>query len=158
MNEPKPILIDLPDETATAGLAVKLASAARVGDVLALGGELGTGKTVFARAFIQARAKAPEEVPSPTFTLLQTYDLDGGMVYHFDLYRLNAPEEALELGVEEAFAHGIALIEWPERLGPLLPEGRLGVTFAYAQTADSRRAALSPAGSWPGRLREAGLA
>src|SRR6266700_1981101 len=114
------IVIDLPDEAATAALAARIASLARPGDVIALKGELGAGKTSFARAFIRAR-NGREAVPSPTFTLVQTYELPGGAVWHFDLYRLHSPEEAWELGIEEAFHAGIALIEWPERLGSLLP-------------------------------------
>ena len=104
--------IDLPDENATAALAARLAAVVRPGDIIALKGELGAGKTSFARAFIRARG-GDETVPSPSFTLVQTYDLPGGTVWHFDLYRLRAAEEAWELGVEEAFHDGIALIEWP---------------------------------------------
>ncbi|OHC74725.1 MAG: tRNA (adenosine(37)-N6)-threonylcarbamoyltransferase complex ATPase subunit type 1 TsaE [Rhodospirillales bacterium RIFCSPLOWO2_12_FULL_58_28] len=148
------IELDLTDEAATDRLAVWLAGMARVGDVIALRGELGCGKTAFARAFIRARAKRQEEVPSPTFTLLQTYDLDGGMVHHFDLYRLNAAEEALELGIEEAFAEGISLIEWPERLGGFLPKVRLDVALAYAEKPEARHLTLTGYGDWPDRLKE----
>lgn len=154
---PTAIDVDLPDEAATASLATTLAAMARPGDVLALGGDLGTGKTTLARAFIAARAGVATEVPSPTFTLVQVYDLDGGTVYHFDLYRLTAPEEARELGMEEAFADGISLIEWPERLGSLLPPDRLDVTLSYGGGESARRARLRGRGSWERRLREADL-
>jgi len=144
-------MIDLPDENATAALAARLAALARPGDVIALKGELGAGKTSFARAFIRARGGG-EAVPSPTFTLVQCYDLQGGAVWHFDLYRLRAPEEAWELGIEEAFAEGIALIEWPERLGVLLPSRRLLVALDFAAKPGARRATLSGAGDWAPRL------
>jgi len=149
---------DLPDESATEALAAGLAALARPGDVLALFGDLGTGKTVFARAFVRARGGGDEEVPSPTFTLVQTYELAGGTVHHFDLFRLTAPEEAYELDIEEAFAEGISLIEWPDRLGPLLPPGRLEIHMAHGDGPTARRATLSGTADWPRRLREAGLA
>ena len=143
--------IDLPDENATAVLAARLAALARLGDVIALSGELGAGTTRFARAFIGARG-ADEAVPSPTFTLVQSYDLPGSTVWHFDLYLLRAAEEAWELGVEEAFADGIALIEWPERLGVLLPAKHLLVALEFAAKSGSRRATLSGKGAWAPRL------
>ena len=143
--------IDLPDENATAALAARLAALARPGDVIALKGELGAGKTSLARAFIQARG-GDEDVPSPTFTLVQTYDLPGGAIWHFDLYRLRAAEDAWELGIEEAFDEGIALIEWPERLGGVLPARRLMVELAFAKEPSGRRATLSGVGDWAPRL------
>src|SRR5512147_2050849 len=114
---------DLPDLAATEALARRLAAVARTGDVIALHGDLGAGKTTFARAFIQARAGAAgeAEVPSPTFTLVQIYDLPSGAIWHFDLYRLTAAGQVWELGFEEALATAITLIEWPERLAALLP-------------------------------------
>lgn len=143
--------IDLPDENATAALAARLAALAEPGDVIALKGELGAGKTSFARAFIRARG-GDEAVPSPTFTLVQSYDLPGGTVWHFDLYRLRASEEAWELGIEEAFSEGIALIEWPERLGVLLPAKHLLVALEFAATPGARRATLSGKGAWASRF------
>lgn len=144
-------IIDLADEKATEALAARLAAVARRGDVIALKGELGAGKTCFARAFIRARGGA-EAVPSPTFTLVQTYDLPDGRVWHFDLYRLRATEEAWELGIEEAFEEGISLIEWPERLGTLLPLRCLLVALDFAATLSARRATLSGNGEWAPRL------
>jgi tRNA threonylcarbamoyladenosine biosynthesis protein TsaE len=144
-------MIDLPDENATAALAARLAALARPRDVIALKGELGTGKTSFARAFIRARG-GDEDVPSPTFTLVQTYELPGGAVWHFDLYRLRAAEEAWELGIEEAFGAGISLIEWPERLGVLLPARHLLVELDFAVVPDARRATLAGSGDWLSRL------
>jgi tRNA threonylcarbamoyl adenosine modification protein YjeE len=147
--------IDLPHEAATAALAARIAAAAHPGDVIALKGDLGAGKTSFARAFIRARG-GDEAVPSPTFTLVQTYDLPGGMVWHFDLYRLRSAEEAWELGVEDAFRDGISLIEWPERLGSLLPRRHLLVALTFGSTPTSRRATLSAGDDWAARL--AGIA
>lgn len=144
--------LDLPDRGATAALARAIAAAAQAGDVIALWGDLGTGKTTFARAFIVARAGHAEEVPSPTFTLVQVYDLDGVPVWHFDLYRITNPEEVYELGFEDASGTAIALIEWPERLGPLLPTVRLDVRLTFAADPEARRAELVGWGDWAVRL------
>ena len=108
--------IALDAEAATHDLAGRIAGLARPGDAILLEGGLGSGKTSFARGFLRALGIA-EEVPSPTFTLLQVYDTANGPVWHFDLYRLKRPDEALELGLEEGRAEAILLIEWPERLG-----------------------------------------
>lgn len=150
----------LGDEAATARLAAVIARAARPGDVIALHGDLGAGKTAFARGFIAACAAAEgapaEEVPSPTFTLVQTYPFRCLVVHHFDLYRIDRPEDARELGLEEAIAGGVALIEWPERLGPLLPAERLDVTLAFAADPDARDATLSGSEDWMRRLAACG--
>jgi tRNA threonylcarbamoyladenosine biosynthesis protein TsaE len=145
------IVHELPDEAATAALAARIAALARPGDVIALRGELGAGKTSFARAFIRARGGA-EEVPSPTFTLVQVYELGEAAVWHFDGYRLRHPEEAWELGIEEAFHDGISLLEWPEQFGPLVPPRRLEITLSQAGSPNARRAALDPGGDWAARL------
>ena len=149
------IVVELPDEAATAALAARIATLARAGDVIALKGELGAGKTSFARAFIRARGGA-EAVPSPTFTLVQIYELGESTIWHFDCYRLRHPEEAWELAIEDAFNDGISLIEWPERLGPLLPVRRLLISLCAGSTATARRAVIDPAAEWAARL--AGLA
>ncbi len=154
---PTSIEIDLPDEAATAAVARSLAGPARPGDVFALSGALGTGKTVFARAFIRARGGASEEVPSPTFTLVQVYDLPGGTVYHFDLFRIADAGEVFELGMEEAFAGGISLIEWPQGLDGILPADRVDVALFFARTPEARRVRLTGFGAGRKRLREAGL-
>ncbi len=126
--------------------------------MIALTGELGVGKTVLARAFIRALCGIDTEVPSPTFTLLQTYDGAGGLqICHFDLYRLEAPDEALELGIDEAFADAVSLIEWPERLGGYLPQTNLSVTLLQSAGADQRQVMIKGGGDWPERLRKAGL-
>lgn len=143
--------IELPDETATAALAARIAALARPGDIIALRGELGAGKTSFARAFIRARRGA-EQVPSPTFTLVQIYQLADATVWHFDCYRLRDPEEAWELGIEDAFAEGISLIEWPERLGPLLPPRRLELALLPGASPEARRAEIDPGSDWADRI------
>lgn len=148
---------ELPDPAATAGLARRLAALARDGDVIGLRGDLGVGKTSFARAFINALpgpdgAPLEEEVPSPTFTLVQIYRRSPADVWHFDLYRLERPEEVYELGIEEALAGAIVLIEWPERLSDLLPPQRLDLTLSFASAAEARRAELTGYGNWVSRL------
>ena len=144
--------LSLPDEAATAALAQRIAGLARVGDVIALHGDLGTGKTFFARAFI-----GEAEVPSPTFTLVQTYARqDGPAIWHFDLYRLKQASEAIELDIEDAFAEGISLIEWPERLGALLPAERLDVALTIspgsADETTGRQVSLTGHGRWANLL------
>ncbi|MGA7262191.1 MAG: tRNA (adenosine(37)-N6)-threonylcarbamoyltransferase complex ATPase subunit type 1 TsaE [Stellaceae bacterium] len=145
------IVIDLPDETATAALAARIAAVAAPADIIALKGDLGSGKTVFARGFIGACGNQ-DEVPSPTFTLVQVYDAGPTVIWHFDLYRIRAPEEAWELGIEEAFITGISLIEWPERLGRLLPDRRLELSFTFGDGPGARRVAMDPGKEWEARL------
>ena len=145
------IVVDLSDETATAALAARIAAAAAPGDIVALKGDLGTGKTAFARAFIRACGNQ-DEVPSPTFTLVQVYDAGPTAIWHFDLYRIRVPEEAWELGIEDAFIAGISLIEWPERLGPLLPDRRLELSFTFGDEPGARRIAMDPGKEWQARL------
>jgi len=144
-------VIDLPDEAATAAFAARISALAATGDIIALKGDLGAGKTTFARGFIRARG-GTEEVPSPTFTLVQLYELGSVVVWHFDLYRLKFPEEAWELGIEDAFSEGISLIEWPERLGPLLPRHRLEIELLFGDRPEARRAVLDPGEGWQNRL------
>jgi tRNA threonylcarbamoyladenosine biosynthesis protein TsaE len=144
-------VVDLPDEAATAAFAARISELAEVGDVIALKGDLGCGKTSFARSFIRARGGA-EEVPSPTFTLVQIYELTPAAIWHFDLYRIKSSEEAWELGIEDAFSEGISLIEWPERLGPLLPRRRLEIEFLFGDRPDERRALIDASESWRQRL------
>ncbi len=131
----------LPDEAATERLGTALAKRLRPRDVVALQGGLGVGKTTLARAILRAAAGDPSlVVPSPTFTLVEVYDTSRGTFWHFDLYRLEEPDQVFELGWEEARADGIALVEWAERLGRLLPPKRLTVMLAVE--GDGRRADL----------------
>lgn len=149
------LTIPLPGLDATRALAAALAGLVRPGDVVALTGDLGAGKTAFARGLIQALLGPDEEVPSPTFTLVQTYDTRPGTIWHFDLYRLTNPQDIVELGWDEARA-GIILVEWPDRLGPLLPDDRLDVVLDWAPESaaepDRRLARLAAGGSWEERL------
>jgi tRNA threonylcarbamoyladenosine biosynthesis protein TsaE len=137
------ITIELPDESATVDLARRLAPWLRVGDVVALHGDLGAGKTAFARALIRALAGADEEVPSPTFTLVQTYNAPAGPIFHFDLYRIVSPDELTEIGWDEALADGLTLVEWPGRAGTLLPASRIDIELAFSAAPGSRIASLS---------------
>ena len=122
--------LKLADDTATAALGARLGAAARAGDVVALYGDLGAGKTTLARSLIRQLVGPDTEAPSPTFTLVQTYSGPAFPIWHFDLYRLEHPGEARELGLEEA-VDGLALIEWPERLGAYLPAQRLEIRLSY---------------------------
>jgi tRNA threonylcarbamoyladenosine biosynthesis protein TsaE len=119
------------NETQTEDLAKTLSAQLQSGDILLFYGALGSGKTTLARALIRTLCDDPDlEVPSPTFTLVQTYDSRMGTIAHFDLYRLEAPEEIYELGWEEAGAGGIIIAEWPERLGALKPRNHIEITLA----------------------------
>lgn len=132
--------MSLTDEAATEQLGAGLAARLKPGDVVGLKGDLGAGKTTLARAIIRAAMNDPDLiVPSPTFTLVETYDTPLGPYWHFDLYRLETPEQVYELGWEEALAEGIVLVEWPERLGALLTD-HLSVTLEVE--GDGRRALL----------------
>ena len=122
--------LTLPDESATEALARHLAARARPGDALLLTGPLGAGKTAFARAFIRAlTGDAALTVPSPTFTLVQTYESAAGPVWHYDLWRLADHKGLEELGWDEALT-GILLVEWPDRLGPLTPPNATRITLS----------------------------
>lgn len=148
-----PVTLTLPDAAATEALAARLAARARRGDAILLEGPLGAGKSTFARAFLRAASGDPGlEVPSPTFTLVQGYDLPAGPAFHFDLWRLDGPADLTELGWDEA-REGIVLVEWPDRLGTLRPADALTIALAPGAEADARQATLT---GWPGRL--AGLA
>lgn len=108
------------NEEQTAQIAAQLADITEIGDVWALFGTLGMGKSVFARAFIKHLSNA-EEVPSPTFTLVQMYHTQKFDIYHYDLYRLEKTSDIFELDVEDAFYNGVSLVEWPEKMGNLAP-------------------------------------
>lgn len=135
----------LADLAATEALGARLAGGLRAGDVVLLEGALGAGKSALARAVLRAlTGDAGLEVPSPTYTLVQTYDTPLGSVAHFDLWRLDGPGALAELGWDEA---DVALVEWPDRLGGLAPEGALRVALAVA--GDGRLVTL---GGWEGRV------
>lgn len=141
--------LPLPGEADTAALGERLAEHARPGDVIALYGDLGAGKTTLARALIRRLAGPDTEAPSPTFTLVQTYRTPRLAIWHFDLYRLESPGEARELGMDEA-VDGLCLIEWPERLGQDLPSARLEVRLSFDD--EGRIARLDDLSDWSSRL------
>jgi N-acetylmuramate 1-kinase len=146
------IMRDLPDEAATAALAAELALFVRPGDCLAISGELGLGKTALARALIQALSPQGTslEVPSPTFTLVQTYDDARVAVAHFDFYRLEDPAELGETGFHDFLQTHLVVVEWPDRLPGELPEDRLDIALEMA--GRGRRARLTGRGTWGDKL------
>ena len=135
---PMRILSHHEDDTIKA--AQDLASDLKPGDVLFLHGNLGAGKSVFARALIRALAGDKNlEVPSPTFTLVQTYDTPTGPVHHYDLYRLTQTDEIYELGWEDSLSPAITIVEWPERLGTLAPHRRLDIRITSIKNEPDSR-------------------
>ena len=136
----------LPSEEDTTRLGRWFAGHLGAGDVVALHGPIGAGKSHFARALIRARLGRDEDVPSPTFTLIQTYGADVDL-WHADLYRLTHPDEVLELGLDDAFHSAICLIEWPERMGAMLPAD--AIHLRLIPDGDQRRAEVTP-GPRPG--------
>jgi tRNA threonylcarbamoyladenosine biosynthesis protein TsaE len=138
--------LSLPTEEATSRLAVRLAPLLMPGDTVLLEGPIGAGKTHFARALIRARLGRAEDIPSPTFTLVQTYESEGVEIWHTDLYRLSNPDEVWELGLDEAFQTAICLVEWPDRLGRHLPKDALHISLVA--DGDGRVAKIS--GGRPG--------
>lgn len=145
--------LTLPTPEAMARFACLLAPHLRAGDVLLLEGPIGAGKTHFARALIQCLLDRLEDVPSPTFTLVQTYDAPRFEIWHTDLYRLTHPDEALELGLTEAFETALCLVEWPERLGSDRPETALTLQFQVESDETRTIAFLSADEEWRQRLR-----
>jgi len=153
-----PVSQRIENEAELGPFAARLAGLLAPGDMLALRGGLGAGKTALSRALIRhLLGHADEEVPSPTFTLVQMYDAPDFTIWHFDLYRLEDEErDILELGWEEARRGGVALVEWPERLGGLLPANRLEINIDFDtnndQTAEARVITLTGHGAWDARL------
>lgn len=140
----------LPTEDDTAHVAARLARILRPGDTVLLHGDIGAGKTSFARALIRARLGRMEDVPSPTFTLVQTYEDPKADIWHLDLYRLSDPDEAVELGLDAAMRDAICLIEWPDRLAEMAPPSALNLHFEAGDTHHTLRIAAHPA--WTARL------
>jgi tRNA threonylcarbamoyladenosine biosynthesis protein TsaE len=145
-------VVDLPDAEATARLGAAVARALKPGEAVCLQGPLGAGKSTLARALVRALTTPHEDVPSPTFTLVQFYESRAFPLAHFDLYRLERADEAFEIGLDEALEEGAAVIEWPERLGGRLPVDRLDIDIGIS--GEGRSARLSPHGAWKGRKLE----
>jgi tRNA threonylcarbamoyladenosine biosynthesis protein TsaE len=141
----------LRDEAATARLGAAIAAVLRSGEAVCLSGPLGAGKSTLARALVRALTTPEEEVPSPTFTLVQFYEGAGVNIAHFDLYRLVDADEAYEIGLDEALEDGAAVIEWPERLAGRLPRDRLDIDIELSDDAEGRRVRITPHGAWEGR-------
>ena len=140
------LLLPLPDLAATEALGARIAAWLRTGDSVLLAGPLGAGKSALARALLRALTHDPAlEVPSPSYTLVQGYPSPLGLVQHYDLWRLDGPGALTELGWDAD--EGVALVEWPDRLGHLTPPDALYVDLSY--DGEARRAALR---GWPGRL------
>lgn len=127
----------------TAQFAARLGAALQPGDCLLLEGGIGAGKSHFARALILSRLSVPEDVPSPTFTLVQTYDLPECELWHADLYRLSDPDQVVELGLLDAFESAICLVEWPDRLEDLAPKDALTLRLADPEKTDTREITLT---------------
>lgn len=140
----------------TAQIAQRLGRGLRMGDVVLLSGPVGAGKSHFARALIQSRLAAlgrSEDVPSPTYTIVQSYDLNDVEIWHADLYRLGGPSECDELGLLDAFESAICLVEWPDRLGHLTPQGALHLTLD--PEGETRRLCFASDNPvWHARLKE----
>lgn len=149
------IHVALPDEAATARLGAAVAMRLEAGEAVLLSGPLGAGKSTLARALVRALTTPDEEVPSPTFTLVQSYVAEP-LLAHFDLYRLTSAEEAREIGLIEALDEGAALVEWPERLGEDVARwlGPDRLTVAIAHDGEGRSATVSGVGSWERKLRD----
>ena len=148
-------VLELADAAATARLGARIAPLLEPGETVLLYGPLGMGKSTLARGLIRALTRPDEDVPSPTFTLVQFYESDPP-VAHFDLYRLTRPEEAAEIGLDEALDEGCAVIEWPERLGDD-PSSWLGpdrLSVRLAEAGPGRVATVSGVGAWETKLKD----
>lgn len=143
---------DLPTEAATAAFAGQIGANLMPGDTILLSGPVGAGKSFFCRALIRSRTGTTEDIPSPTFTLVQTYPHQDGDIWHCDLYRLTDADEVIELGLDEAFENAICLIEWPDRLGSLCPANALHLTFHAGEIG--HHATATACGSWKARLED----
>ena len=155
MSDPRPeteLRLAAPDDTARLGRW--LAGCLQPGDTVLLQGPIGSGKSHLARSVIQSWLGQLEDVPSPTYTLVQTYGEGGAEIWHADLYRLSHPDEVIELGLDDAFGRAICLVEWPERLGRATPDSALRLTFS--QDGEGRRIVLTGSVEWAERLSQIG--
>ncbi len=144
---------DGPDRTCA--IAQRLGAVLSMGDAILMTGDIGAGKTHFARCLIQSQMTDPEDVPSPTYTLVQTYPVASGEIWHADLYRLGDPNDVFELGLVDAFEAAICLVEWPDRLGDLAPRHALDLRIENVDATDARRLIFSgDRATWAARLAE----
>jgi tRNA threonylcarbamoyladenosine biosynthesis protein TsaE len=148
--------VDLADDAATARLGAVVGRLLRAGEAICLWGRLGAGKSTLARGLVRALTRPDEDVPSPTFTLVQFYETAKFSLAHFDLYRLTRPDEVEEIGLDEALDNGAVVVEWPERLEGRLPPDRLDIEIATVGegAGEHRIARLTPHGAWEGRTIE----
>ena len=151
--------LELQDLAATERFGQFLSVGLVAGDVIALQGPLGAGKSALARALISKLCPYETDIPSPTFTLVQTYDMpDGTPLWHLDLYRIDTQHDAIELGIEDAFLDAVCLIEWPERLGALLPDKCLSINInPVVDALDNpmmRRVEITAPAMWDRRLTD----
>ena len=152
--------LELPDLAATQHLGALLADGLASGDVISLSGPLGAGKSALARAIIISANPNETDIPSPTFSLVQTYELaDRTPLWHLDLYRIESPEDAMQLGLDDAFVDAVCLIEWPDRLEEFLPKSTLSVHLCHAvgddldDEAGIRLAKITVPLHWADRLK-----
>ncbi|MFN7039085.1 MAG: tRNA (adenosine(37)-N6)-threonylcarbamoyltransferase complex ATPase subunit type 1 TsaE [Alphaproteobacteria bacterium] len=149
------MLVELNKKQDTEALAKKIAKSTRMGDVILLKGDLGVGKTFFAKNFIKYFFPNQDvTVNSPTFNLVQTYTTNLFTIWHFDLYRLKTVEEIFELGVEQAFDEAVSIIEWPELIQTILPKNVLEIEFSFNEKTDQRQVSLRLYGEWKNRSDE----
>ncbi len=142
--------LNLPDTAATEALGIRIAALLRPGDAVLLEGKLGAGKSVLARALIRSAACDPVlDVPSPSFTLVQTYETKIGLIHHYDLWRLDKSNDVIELDWNEA-RDDIVIVEWPDRLGDLRPDEALAIALDFGE-GDARAATLQ---GWPDRIQD----
>jgi tRNA threonylcarbamoyladenosine biosynthesis protein TsaE len=143
--KPDSLTLHLACEAETSALVKTFAPFCRRGGVILLKGEIGAGKSFFSRALILELLEIPEDIPSPTFTIVQTYTAPDLEIWHCDLYRLTSPDEAFELGLEDAFETALCLIEWPEKLAGVTPSDALTMTFQHTDSDTARNVTLNSA-------------
>ena len=136
------ISLHLTEDDLTA-LARRFGAIAQPGTTFLLNGDLGTGKSTFARAMIRALAPAEQDIPSPTFTLVQVYDAAGFEVWHSDLYRLSSVDEILELGLVDALADAVCIVEWPDALGEFAPRDAIRIELAHVPDESLRALSIT---------------
>jgi tRNA threonylcarbamoyl adenosine modification protein YjeE len=149
--------IILNNEIDTQKFAEHISQTLQKGDCVCLHGDLGAGKTSFSRSLIRHLGESKQDVPSPTFTLVQFYDVPKFTIWHFDLYRIKHPEEVYELGWEDALHDGVCLVEWPKNAGHLIPEDHIEIEFFFTGNNEEREVTVKGLGSMEERLSGASL-